>query len=150
MVNDGELVGLVVGNEASNFSVGANVGLVGMLAMNQQFDEVDELVKSLQDTLMAMRFCEGPVVIAPRGMALGGGCEIVMHGDSVRASAESYIGLVELGVGLIPAAGGCKEMAMRFYGSIPPQRERRPVPLHGAAVPCDRDGLGRHQRRGEP
>jgi len=61
------------------------------------------------------------VVVAPRGMALGGGCEIVMHGDSVRAAAESYIGLVELGVGLIPAAGGCKEMAMRFYGSIPPQ-----------------------------
>jgi len=121
MVNAGDLVGLVVGNEASNFSVGANVGLVGMLAMNQQFDEVGEMVKGLQDTLMAMRYCDGPVVIAPRGMALGGGCEIVMHGDSVRASAESYIGQVELGVGLIPAAGGCKEMAMRFYGSIPPQ-----------------------------
>ncbi|MCJ7726081.1 MAG: 3-hydroxyacyl-CoA dehydrogenase family protein, partial [Acidimicrobiia bacterium] len=120
-VNSGELIGLVIGNEATNFSVGANVGLVGMLAMNQQFDEVGELVKSLQDTLMAMRYCEGPVVVAPRGMALGGGCEIVMHGDSVRAAAESYIGLVELGVGLIPAAGGCKEMAMRFYGSIPPQ-----------------------------
>ncbi|MCB2224596.1 MAG: 3-hydroxyacyl-CoA dehydrogenase/enoyl-CoA hydratase family protein [Actinobacteria bacterium] len=119
-VNSGELVGLVIGNEADNFSVGANVGLVGMLAMNQQFDEVEELVKSLQDTLMALRYCEGPVVTAPRGMALGGGCEIVMHGDAARAAAESYVGLVELGVGLIPAAGGCKEMAMRYYGSIPP------------------------------
>ncbi|MFH2072828.1 MAG: 3-hydroxyacyl-CoA dehydrogenase/enoyl-CoA hydratase family protein, partial [Actinomycetota bacterium] len=121
MVNAGELVGLVIGNEATNFSVGANVGLVGMLAMNQQFDEIGDLVKSLQDTLMAMRYCDGPVVTAPRGMALGGGCEIVMHGASARAAAESYIGLVELGVGLIPAAGGCKEMAMRLYGSIPPQ-----------------------------
>ena len=65
---------------------------------------------------MRMKYCDGPVVIAPRGMALGGGCEIVMHGDSVRAAAESYIGLVELGVGVIPAAGGCKEMAFRFYG----------------------------------
>ncbi len=120
MVDAGELVGLVVGNEAANFSVGANVGLVGMLAVNQQFDEIGELVEGLQDTLMAMRYCNGPVVVAPRGMALGGGCEIVMQGDSVRAAAESYIGLVELGVGLIPAGGGCKEMAMRLYGSIPP------------------------------
>jgi len=120
MVNAGELIGLVIGNEASNFSVGANVALVNIYAVNDQYDEIDALVKGLQDTVMALRHCDGPVVIAPRGMALGGGCEIVMHGDAVRAAAESYIGLVELGVGFIPAAGGCKEMAMRFYGSIPP------------------------------
>ncbi len=129
MVNTGELVGLVVGNEATNFSVGANVGLIGMLAMNDQFDEVGAAVKALQDALMRMKYCEGPVVVAPRGMALGGGCEIVMHGASVRASAESYIGLVELGVGLIPAGGGSKEMAMRFFGSVPPGVKADPFPF---------------------
>ena len=119
MVDNGELVGLVVGNEAASFSVGANVGLIGMLAMSQDWDQIDQAVRVIQNTFMRMKYCDGPVVIAPRGMALGGGCEAVMHGDAVRASAESYIGLVELGVGLIPAGGGCKEMAFRFYGSIP-------------------------------
>jgi 3-hydroxyacyl-CoA dehydrogenase len=119
MVDSGELVGLVVGNEAANFSVGANVGLIGMFAMSKDWDRIDEAITELQDAFMRMKYCNGPVVTAPRGMALGGGCEIVMHGDSVRAAAESYIGLVELGVGLIPAGGGCKEMAFRFYGSIP-------------------------------
>ncbi len=119
MVDAGELVGLVVGNDDTNFSVGANVGLIGMLAMSQDWDQIDQTVGVLQDTFMRMKYCEGPVVTAPRGMALGGGCEVVMHGDAVRAAAESYIGLVELGVGLIPAGGGCKEMAFRYYGSIP-------------------------------
>ena len=119
MVDSGELVGLVVGNEASNFSVGANVGLIGMLAMSKDWDQIGQAVSAIQDAHMRMKYCDGPVVVAPRGMALGGGCEAVMHGDAVRAAAESYIGLVELGVGLIPAGGGCKEMAFRFYGSIP-------------------------------
>lgn len=119
MVDNGELVGLVVGNEAANFSVGANVGLIGMLAMSKDWDQIDQAIRELQDAFMRMKYCDGPVVIAPRGMALGGGCEIVMHGDTVRASAESYLGLVEIGVGLIPAGGGCKEMAFRHYGSIP-------------------------------
>jgi len=119
MVENGDLVGLVVGNEETNFSVGANIGLVGMLAMSKEWDQIDEMSKGLQDALMRMKYLNGPVVTAPRGMALGGGCEIVMHGDSVRAAAESYIGLVEVGVGLIPAGGGTKEMAFRFYGSIP-------------------------------
>jgi 3-hydroxyacyl-CoA dehydrogenase len=119
MVDAGDLVGLVVGNEATNFSVGANVGLIGMLAMSQDWDQISEAVRAIQETFMRMKYCDGPVVVAPRGMALGGGCEAVMHGDSVRAAAESYIGLVELGVGLIPAGGGCKEMAFRYYGSIP-------------------------------
>jgi 3-hydroxyacyl-CoA dehydrogenase len=120
MVNDGELVGLVVGNEATNFSVGANVGLVGMLAMSKDWDQIDAAVSGMQQAYLRMKYCNGPVVIAPRGMALGGGCEAVMHGDAVRAAAETYVGLVELGVGLIPAAGGCKEMILRSYGSIPP------------------------------
>ena len=119
MVDAGELVGLVVGNEATNFSVGANVGLIGMLAMSQDWDQIDQAVRIIQNTFMRMKYCDGPVVVAPRGMALGGGCEAVMHGDAVRAAAESYIGLVELGVGVIPAGGGCKEMAFRFYGSVP-------------------------------
>jgi 3-hydroxyacyl-CoA dehydrogenase len=119
MVDDGELVGFVVGNEATNFSVGANVGLIGMLAMSKDWDQIDAAVAAMQQSYLRMKYCNGPVVIAPRGMALGGGCEAVMHGDAVRAAAESYIGLVELGVGLIPAAGGCKEMVLRSYGSIP-------------------------------
>jgi len=119
MVEAGDLVGLVIGNEETNFSVGANIGLVGMLAMSKEWDQIDAMSKGLQDALMRMKYCDGPVVVAPRGMALGGGCEIVMHGDTVRAAAESYLGLVEVGVGLIPAGGGTKEMAFRFYGSIP-------------------------------
>ncbi|HSQ37300.1 MAG TPA: 3-hydroxyacyl-CoA dehydrogenase/enoyl-CoA hydratase family protein [Acidimicrobiia bacterium] len=118
-VNAGELVGLVIGSEATNFSVGANVGLVGMFAMNKQFEPIEQAIKGIQDAYMKMKYCSGPVVVAPRGMALGGGAECVMHGASVRALAESYIGLVELGVGLIPAGGGCKELAVRHYGSVP-------------------------------
>jgi 3-hydroxyacyl-CoA dehydrogenase len=119
MVDEGQLVGLVIGNEATNFSVGANVALIGMLAMNKDWDQIDLAVAAIQQAFMKMRSCDGPVVVAPRGMALGGGCECVMHGDSVRAAAETYLGLVELGVGLIPAGGGCKEMAFRYYGAIP-------------------------------
>ena len=118
-VNRGELDGLVVGNEAPNFSVGANIGLVGMLVMADMWDELEQAIRGIQDAYLKMKYCAGPVVVAPRGMALGGGCEAVMHGDAVRASAETYLGLVELGVGVIPAGGGCKEMAFRFYGSAP-------------------------------
>jgi 3-hydroxyacyl-CoA dehydrogenase len=118
-VNNGNLDGLVIGNEAPNFSVGANIGLVGMLVMAGMWDEVDQAIGGIQDAYMKMKYCAGPVVVAPRGMALGGGCEAVMHGVAVRASAETYLGQVELGVGLIPAGGGCKEMAFRFYGSAP-------------------------------
>jgi len=120
MVDDEELVGLVIGSEATNFSVGANIGVFGMLAMSKDWDALDASVNGMQQAFLRMKYCNGPVVIAPRGMALGGGCEAVMQGDAVRAAAESYIGLVELGVGVIPAAGGCKEMILRTYGSIPP------------------------------
>ncbi len=119
MVDDGSLMGLVVGNEAPNFSVGANIGLVGMLAMSNMWGELEAAVAGIQHAYMRMKYCKGPVVAAPRGMALGGGCEAVMHSDLVRASAETYMGLVELGVGVIPAGGGCKEMAFRHYGSVP-------------------------------
>jgi len=119
MVNDGELVGLVVGNEAPNFCVGANVAGVMMAAMMKQFDQIEKLIDELQQGLMKMKYCRGPVVTAPRGMALGGGAEIMMHGAKVRACAETYIGQVELGVGFIPAGGGCKELAFRYYGSVP-------------------------------
>jgi 3-hydroxyacyl-CoA dehydrogenase len=118
-VDSGELVGLVVGNEAANFSVGANIGMAAMAIMGGLWDELEQITKAGQDAYMKMKYCAGPVVVAPRGMALGGGCEAVLHGDAVRASAETYMGLVELGVGLIPAFGGCKEMAFRFYGSAP-------------------------------
>jgi 3-hydroxyacyl-CoA dehydrogenase len=118
-VNRGELVGLVVGNEATNFSVGANIMLVLMLSTMKQWDKLEEAVAGIQDAWMGMKHCYGPVVVAPRGMALGGGCECVMHGSHVRALGETYIGLVELGVGVIPAGGGCKELAFRRYGSIP-------------------------------
>lgn len=127
-VDDGELAGLVIGNEAPNFSVGANVALIGMFAMSKDWDQIDGAVRLIQDTFMRMKYCDGPVVVAPRGMALGGGCECIMHGNSVRAAAESYIGLVELGVGLIPAGGGCKEMAFRFYGSVPTGVSSEPTP----------------------
>ncbi len=120
MVDDGELVGLVIGSEAANFSVGANIGIFGMLAMSKDWDALEEMINGMQQGLLRMKYCNGPVVTAPRGMALGGGAETVMQGDAVRAAAESYIGLVELGVGVIPAAGGCKEMILRTYGSIPP------------------------------
>ena len=149
-VNNGELDGLVVGNEAANFSVGANIGLVGMLIMADMWDELEQAIRGGQDANMKMKYCAGPVVVAPRGMALGGGCEIVMHGDAVRASAETYLGLVELGVGGIPAFGGCKEMAFRFYGSAPASRETQPVSPDGAHLPHGRDRHGRRQRRGEP
>jgi len=129
MVNEGELVGLVIGNEADNFSVGANIGLVAMAAANQAYDLIEETVAGMQNAYMGMKYCAGPVVVAPRGMALGGGCEAVLHGTSVRAAAESYIGLVEVGVGVIPAAGGLKEMAMRYYGSIPSEVEGDLHPL---------------------
>jgi 3-hydroxyacyl-CoA dehydrogenase len=118
-VNDGELVGLVIGNEAENFSVGANIGMVAMAASSNEWDLLEGALAGMQQAFMAMKYCAGPVVTAPRGMALGGGCECVMHGAAVRAAAESYIGLVEVGVGVIPAAGGLKEMAFRYYGGIP-------------------------------
>ncbi|VAW13257.1 3-hydroxyacyl-CoA dehydrogenase [fadN-fadA-fadE operon] / Enoyl-CoA hydratase [fadN-fadA-fadE operon] [hydrothermal vent metagenome] len=105
--------GLVVGNQAANFSVGANIGMIFMLAVEQEYDELNMAIKMFQDTVMRMRYSSIPTVSAPHGMTLGGGCEISLHADKVVAAAESYIGLVEFGVGVIPGGGGSKEFALR-------------------------------------
>ncbi len=105
--------GLVIANEGANFSLGANVGLIFMYAVDQEYDELDMAVRMFQNTSMRLRYSSIPVVIAPHGMALGGGCEFSLHADKIQAAAETYIGLVELGVGLIPGGGGTKEFALR-------------------------------------
>jgi len=105
--------GLVVGNQAPNFSVGANIGMIFMMAVEQEYDELNMAIKYFQDTMMCMRYSSIPTISAPHGMALGGGCEISLHADKVVAAAETYIGLVEFGVGVIPGGGGSKEMALR-------------------------------------
>ncbi|MFT5761388.1 MAG: 3-hydroxyacyl-CoA dehydrogenase, partial [Polaribacter sp.] len=105
--------GLVVGNQAPNFSVGANIGMIFMMAVEQEYDELNMAIKYFQDTMMRMRYSSIPTISAPHGMSLGGGCEISMHADKVVAAAETYIGLVEFGVGVIPGGGGSKEMALR-------------------------------------
>ncbi len=106
--------GLVISNNGQNFSAGANVGMIFMMAIEQDFDELNFAVKAFQDTTMRIRYSNIPVVIAPHNMALGGGCEISMHADKVVAHAELYMGLVEFGVGLIPGGGGTKEFAKRL------------------------------------
>jgi len=105
--------GLVIANQGKNFSVGANIGMIFMMAVEQEYEELNAAVKYFQDTSMRIRYSSIPVVVAPRGMTLGGGCEFTLHADRVVAAAESYIGLVEFGVGVIPGGGGSKEMALR-------------------------------------
>ncbi|RKR13499.1 3-hydroxyacyl-CoA dehydrogenase [Maribacter vaceletii] len=105
--------GLVVGNQAANFSVGANIGMIFMMAVEQEYDELNMAIKMFQDTMMRMRYSSIPTVSAPHGMTLGGGCELSLHADKVVAAAETYIGLVEFGVGVIPGGGGSKEFAVR-------------------------------------
>lgn len=109
-----EYKGLVISNKGGNFSAGANVGMIFMMAVEQEFDELNIAVKTFQDTMMRIRYSNIPVVVAPHNMALGGGCELSMHSDKVVAHAELYMGLVEFGVGLIPGGGGSKEFAKRF------------------------------------
>ncbi|MHC5201640.1 3-hydroxyacyl-CoA dehydrogenase/enoyl-CoA hydratase family protein [Myroides sp. LJL119] len=105
--------GLVVGNQGSNYSVGANLMMIFMMAAEQEYDELNIAIKTFQDTMMRMRYSAIPVVAAPFGMTFGGGCELSLHADKVVAAAETYIGLVEFGVGLIPGGGGSKEMTLR-------------------------------------
>ena len=111
---------LVVGNEGEHFSAGANIMLLLLEAQEENWDEVDLMVRAFQGATMALRFADVPVIVAPASLAIGGGCEIVLHADRVQAAAESYIGLVEVGVGLIPAGGGTKEMVARAAEQIPP------------------------------
>jgi 3-hydroxyacyl-CoA dehydrogenase len=108
-----EYTGVVIGNQGANFSAGANLGMVFMYAIEQEYDELDFLIRTFQNTMMRARYSAVPVVVAPHGMTLGGGCELTLHADQVQAAAETYIGLVEVGVGLIPAGGGTKELTLR-------------------------------------
>lgn len=110
--------GLVISNEGANFSAGANVGLIFMMAVEQEFDELNMVIKLFQDTMMRLRYSSIPVVAAPHQMALGGGTELSMHADMVVAHAELYMGLVEFGVGLIPGGGGTKEFALRLSDEL--------------------------------
>jgi len=123
--------GLVIANQGTNFSVGANIAMIFMKAIEQEYEEIDFAVRAFQNTTGRIRNSSIPVVVATHGMTLGGGCEIALHADHVQASAETYIGLVEMGVGVIPGGGGTKEMARRasksyFSGDIelPTLKER--------------------------
>ncbi len=110
---------LVVGNDGPNFSAGANLMLVLLEAQEGNWDEIDLMVRAFQEATQALRYADVPVVVAPAGLTIGGGCEIALHGDRLQAAAESYIGLVEAGVGLIPAGGGVKEMLARSVSDLP-------------------------------
>ncbi|HEV8505702.1 MAG TPA: 3-hydroxyacyl-CoA dehydrogenase NAD-binding domain-containing protein [Chitinophagaceae bacterium] len=105
--------GLVIANEGANFSAGANVGMIFMLAIDQEYDELDMAIRAFQNTMMRARYSSVPVVVAPHGLTLGGGCELSLHADKCCAAAETYIGLVELGIGVIPGGGGTKEFTLR-------------------------------------
>ena len=110
--------GLVIGNEGDNFSAGANLAMLFMYAGDQEFDEVNLMVSQFQNTMKRAKFSSIPVVAATSGLTLGGGCELSLHCDAVQAHAETYIGLVEVGVGLIPGGGGTKELTLRVADSI--------------------------------
>ncbi|HEX7139282.1 MAG TPA: enoyl-CoA hydratase-related protein, partial [Vicinamibacterales bacterium] len=110
---------LVVGTDAPHFSVGANLMLLLLEAQEGNWDEIDLMIRTFQNATQALRFADVPVIVATAGMTLGGGCEIGLHGDRVQAAAESYIGLVETGVGLIPGGGGTKEMLARAVDGLP-------------------------------
>lgn len=110
--------GLVIGNNAQHFTVGANLMMIAMMAYQQEWDELNQAISVFQNTSMRLRYSSVPVVMATQGYVFGGGCEFSMHADAVMASAESYIGLVEVGVGLIPGGGGTKEFAVRLSDDI--------------------------------
>lgn len=105
--------GVVIGNDGANFSAGANVGMIFMMAVEQEWDELNMAIKMFQNTSMRIRYSSIPVVVAPHNLTLGGGCEFSLHADHVQLSAETYMGLVEFGVGVIPGGGGTKEFALR-------------------------------------
>jgi len=110
--------GLVISNEGANFSAGANVGMIFMMAVEQEFDELNMAIKTFQNAMMRIRYSSIPVVVAPHNLALGGACEMSLHSDRVVAHAETYMGLVEFGVGLIPGGGGSKEFAVRLSDEL--------------------------------
>ena len=118
IAEEGDWKALVIGNNAQNFSVGANLMMMGMLAFQQEFDELNMAINLFQQTTMRCRYSSIPVVVATQGYVFGGGCETLMHCDAAVCAAESYIGLVEAGVGLIPGGGGTKEFALRLSDSF--------------------------------
>jgi 3-hydroxyacyl-CoA dehydrogenase len=111
---------LVVGNDAPHFSAGANLMLLLLEAQEENWDDIDLIIRQFQQSTMGLRYAKVPVIVAPAGLALGGGCEICLHGDRVQAAGETYMGLVEVGVGLIPAGAGTKEMVARAAEQMPP------------------------------
>jgi 3-hydroxyacyl-CoA dehydrogenase len=117
---------MVVGNQSDNFSVGANIMMLLLGIQEGEWDEIALSVRQLQNALMSLRYSAKPTVTAPMGMALGGGCELAMHGDKARAAGETYMGLVEVGVGLIPAGGGVKELVMRSTAGAAPDEDLFP------------------------
>jgi 3-hydroxyacyl-CoA dehydrogenase len=125
-VAESDFAGLVVGNDAPNFSAGANLMLLLLEAQEGNWEDVDLMVRAFQRATLGLKYAAVPVVVAPAGLTLGGGCEIALHGHRVQAAAETYIGLVEVGVGLIPAGGGTKEMVARASADVPPGGDSRP------------------------
>ncbi len=129
MIRDGlketaaNFAGMVIANQGSNFSVGANIMLALLAAQEEEWDELDIAIRQFQNVNMAIKYSAKPVVVAPFGMALGGGCEIALHAPRLRASAELYMGMVETGVGLIPGGGGCKEMVVRAQEGLAPDED---------------------------
>jgi len=110
--------GLVIGNDGANFSAGANIGMIFMAAIEQEWDEINLAIRTFQNTSMRLRYSSIPVVLAPHNLTLGGGCEFALHADHVQINAETYMGLVEFGVGLIPGGGGTKEFALRVSDEL--------------------------------
>jgi 3-hydroxyacyl-CoA dehydrogenase len=110
--------GLVIGNDGANFSAGANIGMIFMAAIEQEWDEINLAIRTFQNTSMRLRYSSIPVVLAPHNLTLGGGCEFSLHADHVQINAETYMGLVEFGVGLIPGGGGTKEFALRVSDEL--------------------------------
>jgi len=119
--------GLVIGNQGDNFSAGANLAMVLMLAAEEEWDELNFAIKAFQNATMRVRYSAIPVVVAPHGLTLGGGCELCLHADAVVAAAETYIGLVEVGVGVIPGGGGTKEFALRVSDELRDEDIRIPT-----------------------
>jgi 3-hydroxyacyl-CoA dehydrogenase len=122
-------LGLVVGNQGVNFSVGANLMLLLLAAQEEEWDDVELMIRSFQNATMSLRYSPKPVVVAPFQMTFGGGCEMTLHADRVRAAGETYIGLVEVGVGLIPAGGGTKELTLRAMDTAASAKDADPFPF---------------------
>ena len=138
--------GLVIGNEAENFSAGANLFMVVVAAQQGMWDTLDGAVRKLQNMNMRMRYFPKPVVVAPAGLALGGGCEMTMHASRVVAAAETYIGLVELGAGVIPAGGGTKEIMRRIVNPAMKTENAEVFPFTATCLPANWTGESCHSR----